>query len=416
MYQHSQKPEIDVRNGMLDGTQVYLIRFAYSKEIIGKLKELKIARWNPDIKCWMMPRDKQRLQLMEKHLLPVADTKFYNDLPDEIYTSKSPEEKKKEVAISKQQVVQRQKLEAKKELPEVLQKDIEKWLNKLTTQRYSPDTLSVYHSAALQFFYWLGEKHHREVRKEDVEAWMHELVTNRNCSFSYQNQHINALRSFYSHIFSIHLSVDMIERPRPAYHLPRYFTKEETANLLSVVKNVKHKCMLSLVYACGLRAGDLIGAKISDIDASQRLLIIRGGKGKRDRTVPVPQKLLEQLAQYGQTYKPETYLFEGEKPGAPYSKRSLQQVFKRAVKDSGLPSEATLHWLRHSYATHLLEQGTNTRLIQQLLGHRHLKTTEIYTHVSKISFQQVTSPFETLDDDTDEKKLTPFKPGKWLKE
>ncbi|PXY41440.1 hypothetical protein DMB65_08570 [Flavobacterium cheongpyeongense] len=154
--------------------------------------------------------------------------------------------------------------------------------------------------------------------------------------------------------------------------------------------------MLSLIYSCGLRRSELLNLKPADIDSKRGIILIRQGKGKKDRIVPLSTKILEMLRNYYSTFKPTTWLFEGQIAGANYSEKSLQSILKQALQKAGISKPATLHWLRHSYATHLLESGTDLRYIQELLGHNSSKTTEIYTHVSTKSLQQIKSPFDDL--------------------
>jgi integrase/recombinase XerD len=154
--------------------------------------------------------------------------------------------------------------------------------------------------------------------------------------------------------------------------------------------------MLSLIYSCGLRRSELLNLKPADIDSNRKLVIIRGGKGKKDRIVPLSMKIIEMLREYYKANKPKIWLFEGQNPGQPYDERSLQQVLKQSIQKAGINKPVTLHWLRHSYATHLLENGTDIRYIQVLLGHNSTKTTEIYTHVSTRSLQNIVSPFDNL--------------------
>ncbi len=154
--------------------------------------------------------------------------------------------------------------------------------------------------------------------------------------------------------------------------------------------------MLSLLYACGLRRSELLNLKPGDVDSSRHMLIIRNAKGYKDRLVPVSDKIIGMLREYYIAYKPGTWLFEGQYPGSRYSARSLEQVLKNALIRARITKPVTLHWLRHSYATHLLESGTDLRYIQKLLGHKSSKTTEIYTHVSQKSLQKIRSPFDAL--------------------
>jgi integrase/recombinase XerD len=154
--------------------------------------------------------------------------------------------------------------------------------------------------------------------------------------------------------------------------------------------------MLCLIYSCGLRRKELLTLKLSDIDSKRNIVKIIQAKGKKDRIAPLSPRVLELLRDYYKCYKPKIWLFEGQVKGEQYSEQSLQSTFKQALQKAGITKPATLHWLRHSYATHLLESGTDLRYIQELLGHSRSKTTEIYTHVSTKSLQQIKSPFDDL--------------------
>jgi len=154
--------------------------------------------------------------------------------------------------------------------------------------------------------------------------------------------------------------------------------------------------MLSLIYSCGLRCGELLALQPVHIDSKRNIVLLKNAKGKKDRIVPLSPKILAMLRDYYKMFKPKTFLFEGQTPGLAYDARSLQQVLKQALIKTKITKPVTLHWLRHSYATHLLESGTDLRYIQELLGHNSSKTTEIYTHVSTKSIQQIKSPFDDL--------------------
>ena len=187
-----------------------------------------------------------------------------------------------------------------------------------------------------------------------------------------------------------------MERPRREHKLPNVLSKEEVAAILHVLPNQKHRTMLSLIYACGLRRGELLNLKPENIDSKRHLLIILKAKGKKDRVVPISDKVITMLREYYKIYKPKIWLFEGQSTAEQYSESSLQEVLKNAIQKAGIKKPVTLHWLRHSYATHLLEAGTDLRYIQELLGHKSSKTTEIYTHVSEKSLQKISSPFDNL--------------------
>jgi integrase/recombinase XerD len=192
------------------------------------------------------------------------------------------------------------------------------------------------------------------------------------------------------------MEVDFIQRPRREKRLPNVLSKEEVKAILEAHNNLKHKVMLSLIYSCGLRCGELLALEPIHIDSKRNIILIKNSKGKKDRIVPLSQKILEMLRTYYKLYKPKRYLFEGQTSGMPYDKRSLQLVLKQALNKTKIIKPVTLHWLRHSYATHLLENGTDLRYIQEILGHSSSKTTEIYTHVSTNSIQRIKSPFDDL--------------------
>jgi integrase/recombinase XerD len=178
--------------------------------------------------------------------------------------------------------------------------------------------------------------------------------------------------------------------------LPNVLSKEEVKSILLAPLNQKHRVMLSVLYSCSLRCGELLVLQPTHIDSSRGLIIIKNAKGKKDRVVPLSLKILEMLREYYKSYRPKKFLFEGQVAREAYDSRSLQQVLKNAVKKAGIRRPVTLHWLRHSYATHLLESATDLRYIQELLGHSSSKTTEIYTYVSTKSLQQIKSPFDVL--------------------
>jgi len=193
------------------------------------------------------------------------------------------------------------------------------------------------------------------------------------------------------------LNIHDLERPRTQKKLPNVLSTEEVMLILQSTDNFKHKTMLSLIYSCGLRRSEALNLKPQDIDSKRNILIIRNAKGYKDRVVPISDKMIMMINEYIRRSRPSEWLFEGYVPGQRYSETSLQEVFKAALKKSGIIKNASLHWLRHSYATHLLETGTDLRYIQELLGHKSSKTTEIYTHVSNRELIKIRTPFENMD-------------------
>ena len=273
---------------------------------------------------------------------------------------------------------------------------IEKFKQWLRSKRYSESTLTTYSEALKSFLVFYREKPLADITNEDVIIYNNDYVLKNNLSASYQNQIVNAIKLFFTTIRETKIEVDKIHRPKRAKVLPNVLSKEEIKLILNAHGNIKHKMMLSLIYSCGLRRGELLALKPVHIDSKRNIVLLKNSKGKKDRIAPLSPKILEMLREYYISFRPTTFLFEGVNPGEPYSEKSLQSVLKQALKKVGITKPVSLHWLRHSYATHLLESGTDLRYIQELLGHSSSKTTEIYTHVSTKSIQQIKSPFDDL--------------------
>lgn len=273
---------------------------------------------------------------------------------------------------------------------------IEKFKQWLRSKRYSESTITTYTEALKSFLVFYRDKAVADINNEDVIVYNNEYILKNNLSASFQNQIVNAIKLFFMTIRDTKMMVDKIHRPKRAKVLPNVLCKEEIKLILNAHSNIKHKMMLSLIYACGLRRSELLHLKPADIDSKRRIVIIRQAKGKKDRIAPLSEKILILLREYYVISKPKTWLFEGQNVGEQYSEQSLQSVLKQALQKVGNTKPVTLHWLRHSYATHLLESGTDLRYIQELLGHSSSKTTEIYTHVSTKSLQQIKSPFDDL--------------------
>jgi integrase/recombinase XerD len=277
-----------------------------------------------------------------------------------------------------------------------IQQHLFSFKNYMNYRRYSQNTIKTYSDALDIFFRFFQNKTIESLTKEDLIQFNTEYILKKNLSSSYQNQVINAIKLFYRNRFNRSMEVDFIQRPRREKRLPNVLSKNEVKTILEAPTNIKHRAMLSLIYACGLRRGELLNLTLKDILSDRNLLFIRQSKGKKDRVVPISPKIIVMLRQYYKAYKPKTWLFEGQFPNTRYSEKSLENVLKQSLIKAKISKKVSLHWLRHSYATHLLENGTDLRYIQELLGHSSSRTTEIYTHVSTRNLQQIRSPFDDL--------------------
>lgn len=266
----------------------------------------------------------------------------------------------------------------------------------LRSKRYSESTIVTYSDALKSLFVFYNTRTIAELNNDDVMIFNNEYILKNNLSASYQNQIVNAIKLYFKIIKETKIEIDKIHRPKREKLLPNVLSKEDIKKILNAHSNIKHKTMLSLIYSCGLRRSELLNLKPNDIDSNRNLVIIRQAKGKKDRIAPLSPAILIMLRDYYKAYKPETWLFEGREINTKYDERSLAEVLKQAINKTNINKPVTLHWLRHSYATHLLEAGTDLRYIQEILGHNSSKTTEIYTHVSTKSLQNVKSPFDDL--------------------
>ncbi|GAB1429607.1 site-specific integrase [Ignavibacteria bacterium] len=328
------------------------VAFERNQDLIERFKKLDGAKWSDSLKTWHLP-----------------DTEEYR---------------------------QKFKLPSEKQLSTEAQQQIEKFVKWLRSKRYSESTIKTYTEAIRIFLHFFSEKVLNEIANEDIIVFNNDYILKNKLSASYQNQIVNAVKLFFQTVQNRKLNIEQIHRPKKPKTLPNVLSKEEIKAILEAYRNIKHRAMLSLIYACGLRRSELLNLKPADIDSKRGILLIKQAKGKKDRIAPISEKTVTMLRDYYKAYKPSVWLFEGQNKGEQYSAESLQSVLKQALQKAGIKKPVSLHWLRHSYATHLLESGTDLRFIQELLGHNSSKTTEIYTHVSTKSLQNIKSPFDDL--------------------
>lgn len=273
---------------------------------------------------------------------------------------------------------------------------LEEFKKYLRARRYSESTVTTYSDGVVIFLRYYNLKCVTEIDNTDLVNFNNDYIIRNNLSAAYQNQIINGVKLFFRICGGTKMDAQLIYRPKSAKLLPNVLSKEEVKWILNAPANLKHKAMLSLIYSCGLRCGELLRLKPGNVDSKRGLLIVKQSKGRKDRVVPLSAKIVELLRQYFIAFKPKKFLFEGQSEGEMYDERSLQNVLKQCLAKTEIRKPVTLHWLRHSYATHLLENGTDLRYIQEILGHSSSKTTEIYTHVSTKNIQNITSPFDYL--------------------
>lgn len=262
-----------------------------------------------------------------------------------------------------------------------MEESLNKYKNLLIQKRYSLNTQKIYLCYFKDFCQYFKDYDLDTIQKDQINSYLLELIKTKNISPSQQNQRINTIKFYYEKVLYREKEFYELNRPRKEKRLPKVLSKNEIKRIFDSTYNIKHKSILMLIYSSGLRRSELLNLKVKDIDSERMIIYINNGKGKKDRISLLSENLLHILRDYYKKYQPEQYLFEGQNGGM-YSPTSVANILKKTTQKAGINKNVTLHMLRHSFATHLLEQGTDLRSIQELLGHSSSKTTEIYTHVS----------------------------------
>lgn len=370
------KKEILIEPMVHRGALYHALKFPYDAELISLAKKAGCI-YSATHRCWYIENTSERLNQLFEIFKGVAR------LDISALKKRHHEMKNKQLLA----------------LPEIGSerlKEMTQFRDWMEHRHYSKNTIQTYLDCISVFFRFHKNTDPMQITRQHIVEFNVAFILKKNLSVSYQNQFINALKLFLTKVMRTEIEDIELERPRREKKLPNVLSRQEVAAIMKCISNIKHKLMLSIIYSGGLRMGELLALKITDIHRHRKIICIRQAKGFKDRIVPLSTRVEEQLDHYLATYKPRNWLFEGEK-GEQYASRSLQLVLKKYVRLAEIKKPVTLHWLRHSFATHLLEGGTDLRYIQELLGHSSSKTTEIYTHVSNKMLIQIISPMDELD-------------------
>lgn len=330
-----------------------LLSFDYDEEIINKIKTIPGRKWYADIKKWVLPDNKNTIDKIRKLFSHFE----FIDCREQTASVYKPNEDIR----------------------------IEKLDRELKLRGFSKKTVKSYIGHIRRFL-----EHNRNeeypLKKELIEKYLLDLLETKNVSHSYVNQAVSAIKFTLKNVNNDDMDI-MIKRPKKERKLPEVLSKDEVLNILNALDNKKHRAILFMVYSAGLRVGEVVRLKITDIDPDRMLIHIVQGKGNKDRYTTLSEIALTELRNYAKEYKPETWLFPGQN-----NKEFI--VLSRAK--ARVKKKVSVHSLRHSFATHLLEGGIDLRYIQELLGHASSKTTEIYTHVTQKSIQNIVSPLDVI--------------------
>jgi site-specific recombinase XerD len=355
------------------------IIFKYDKELIRIVKTLR-SRWNVENKYWTVLKSEVDVHAIFKAFKGVAWINYESN----------------KVKIVNKIPFKRQQFT--RQLNPVGKQAMESFKKQMNAERLSDNTQKTYSNLLRTFFYFYSDRNPENLNEKDVVDYIHSFIIPQHYSIVYHRQLISAIKFYYSRVNRTEMDLARLNHPRKERKLPTILSREEIESLLSSVINIKHLCMLSLLYGCGLRMNELLELRIYDIDSKQNIVHVNKGKGNKDRKIGLPVILLKKLRQYFIQCRPKDYLFESPS-GGKYSPSSVSQIIKRAAKKARIKKVVSAHVFRHSFATHLLENGVNLRIIQELLGHSSSKTTEIYTHVSSRQINEVRSPLEDLNFD-----------------
>jgi len=369
-----QNKHITLKHLYIRDSQCIGLQFNYDKVIHALIKELPNPRWSKEFNMVYILNTKHNLNLIFQKFRGVAwincnyffqDRKLNsNNEPTDVSRYKNRPNTKN------------------------LRTCPEEYLQKLELKRYSNSTVKNYVYSFEKFINHYKDRELFSLNENDIRLYLQKLIKEER-SNSYINMAINAIKFYYEMVLGMPNRFYSIERPRKKSILPKVLSKEEIIAIINNTNNLKHKCIVSLLYSSGLRRNELLNLKPTDIDSKRMMIRVEQAKGNKDRYTVLNKSVLKDLREYFKAFKPKVYMFENPITNNKYSNSSVLQIVVKSAKKAGIKERVTPHMLRHSFATHLLESGTDIRYIQLLLGHNSTKTTEIYTHVATNSFSEI---------------------------
>lgn len=354
------KYQVSYELGMHRAQEVIFIRFASDTKLNERVRKLIGVKWSQTQKAWY-----------------VLDNAQYRE----------------KFGLTAKPIVGK---EALSHLEEVNYAALVRYVETLQLKGYSINTINTYRNEFGQLLHVLRERCIDDLDAEKLRSYFLYCTNTLELSENTLHSRINAVKFYFEQVLHREKMFFDIPRPKKPSILPKVINVQDIKKIFEVTKNLKHNTILKLCYGMGLRVSEIINLKITDIDSGNMQVLVEKSKGKKDRYVNLPESILLQLREYYKVYKPIKYLFEGQY-GGEYSIRSAQQVFKNAMRKAKINKEIGIHGLRHSFATHLLESGTDIKFIQELLGHSDIKTTLRYIHVSEKSIKKIKSPLDTMD-------------------
>ncbi len=354
------------------------IKFPFDQEIKTRLQKLDVVKWTRTHSCFYSLYTPDNKQLLYNKLREGKIFVDYSELQNFKVPAKETKQSRPVLEFSPAQ-----------------KKIMHEYVNYLRGQRLSESSVRTYYSFVLKFVHYVGDRQVSELRKRDIELFVEQHIAAENYALSTHRQCISALKHFLQLYDSEHIDVNEIKRPSKSRYLPVVLSNQEIMKLLQATRNLKHRAILAMIYSGGLRIGELLNLKLAHIDIHRRQIFVKNSKGRKDRMVVLAESMLPLLKNYLSTYVPRVFFAEGLYGGA-YSPQSIRTFLADSCRRAGIKKRVTPHTLRHSYATHMLENGVDIRYIQELLGHSKPETTMIYTHVSRKDILKIESPLDVM--------------------
>jgi integrase/recombinase XerD len=372
------------------GNENTAVVFNYNTDLSNTIKKIKDARWSQTHKCWYLPLGRQHYDLLKN---AVSEKAIINDTALRNYLQ---QKKAVKPLLTREKVSkQRSLLLIQHPLNDVNLEAFTQYQAMLQLKGYSVNTIKNYSNEFHFMLRLLGSINVTELNKHHIHSYLLWLLQKKKYSEAHLHTTVNAIKFYFEKLLKRESEFFDLPRPKKPELLPDVLSQTQIARLFKSITNLKHKTLIMTCYAAGLRVSEVVNLKIRDIDSERMMIHIRAGKGKKDRMIPLSEVLLKTLREYFKQYRPREFLFEGENKSA-YSTRSAQLVLAAAKKRAGIFKKGSIHSLRHSYATHLMESGIDIRFIQEALGHNSLNTTIRYTHVSQRNIGKIGSPLDKI--------------------
>jgi integrase/recombinase XerD len=381
-----------------------LLVFDYNEKWIQRLRKNTDARWSKTLKGWHIAntienRKKCGLHNGEKILNTEGKPTNIKVSSGTIKTYEKIIIKNKEEKISIKEVLPTNEHTINykgKNIAVINTHVLAKARQHLILLAYSPNTIKTYINEISIFLQHIGHRNADAITPQNLKDYLQYCFEKLKLSENTIHSRLNGLKFYYEQVLKNKKLFWEIPRPKKPLLLPKVISEEKILKGLMEIKNIKHQAILITAYSAGLRVSEVVKIKLNDVDSDRMQIRVNDAKGKKDRVVTLANATLQLLREYYKEYKPQNYLFEGQFANEPYGKRSAQIIFNNAFKRLNIPKNMSFHTLRHSYATHLLENGTDIKYIQELLGHNDIKTTMRYTHVSKKDLGKILSPIDII--------------------